>query len=193
MLGWAEIGQDCKWKEVTFGNSSKRCVIPEWTSALCCVLQAKGQFKKQSVANNVEVRVPVPSDADSPKFKTSTGSAKYVPEKNLVIWTIKSFPVSPIIHLDRYSRYVSTSELRHFWCSLLWGHDITMQSWCEKCWAKLDGVTLVPGRKGVLEEGSLWAPKCGEQWDGGQATHHSQLWDPLLHSVRDTGVFASLG
>lgn len=56
--------------------------------------QAKGQFKKQSVANNVEVRIPVPSDADSPKFKTSTGHAKYVPEKNLVVWTIKSFPVS---------------------------------------------------------------------------------------------------
>lgn len=46
------------------------------------------------MANNVEVRVPVPSDADSPKFKTSTGNAKYVPEKNLVVWTIKSFPVS---------------------------------------------------------------------------------------------------
>lgn len=48
------------------------------------------------MANNVEVRVPVPSDADSPKFKTSTGHAKYVPEKNLVVWTIKSFPVSKI-------------------------------------------------------------------------------------------------
>lgn len=60
----------------------------------CFFFKAKGQFKKQSVANNVEVRVPVPSDADSPKFKTSTGNAKYVPEKNLVVWTIKSFPVS---------------------------------------------------------------------------------------------------
>lgn len=38
--------------------------------------------------------MPVPSDADSPKFKTSVGSAKYVPEKNVVIWSIKSFPVS---------------------------------------------------------------------------------------------------
>ncbi|NWQ87465.1 AP1M2 protein, partial [Burhinus bistriatus] len=55
-------------------------------------LKAKGQFKKQSVANGVEIAVPVPSDADSPKFKTSVGSAKYLPEKNLVIWTIKSFP-----------------------------------------------------------------------------------------------------
>jgi hypothetical protein len=56
--------------------------------------QAKGQFKKQSVANGVEISVPVPSDADSPRFKTSVGSAKYVPEKNVVIWSIKSFPVS---------------------------------------------------------------------------------------------------
>lgn len=55
--------------------------------------QAKAQFKKQSVANGVEIAVPVPSDADSPKFKTSVGSAKYLPEKNLVVWSIKSFPV----------------------------------------------------------------------------------------------------
>uniref|UniRef100_A0A4W2DNP2 AP-1 complex subunit mu-2 n=1 Tax=Bos indicus x Bos taurus TaxID=30522 RepID=A0A4W2DNP2_BOBOX len=56
------------------------------------MVKAKGQFKKQSVANGVEISVPVPSDADSPRFKTSVGSAKYVPEKNTVIWSIKSFP-----------------------------------------------------------------------------------------------------
>ncbi|NXV05959.1 AP1M2 protein, partial [Cettia cetti] len=55
-------------------------------------LQAKGQFKKQSVANGVEISVPVPSDADSPKFKTTVGSARYLPERNVVIWSIKSFP-----------------------------------------------------------------------------------------------------
>ncbi|NXU93284.1 AP1M2 protein, partial [Xiphorhynchus elegans] len=57
-----------------------------------CPPQAKGQFKKQSVANGVEIAVPVPSDADSPKFKTTVGSARYLPERNLVIWSIKSFP-----------------------------------------------------------------------------------------------------
>ncbi|KAM9101242.1 AP-1 complex subunit mu-2 isoform X1 [Sarcophilus harrisii] len=56
------------------------------------MVKAKGQFKKQSVANSVEIAVPVPSDADSPRFKTSVGSAKYLPEKNVVIWNIKSFP-----------------------------------------------------------------------------------------------------
>ncbi|KAM3925290.1 AP-1 complex subunit mu-2 [Leptodactylus fuscus] len=68
-------------------------VIEKFThSRLEIMVKAKGQFKKQSVANNVEISVPVPSDADSPKFKTSVGSAKYVPEKNVVVWTIKSFP-----------------------------------------------------------------------------------------------------
>ncbi|KAG2461461.1 AP1M1 protein, partial [Polypterus senegalus] len=56
------------------------------------MVKAKSQFKQRSTANNVEIMVPVPSDADSPKFKTSTGSAKWVPEKNVVVWTIKSFP-----------------------------------------------------------------------------------------------------
>ncbi|XP_040270881.1 AP-1 complex subunit mu-2 [Bufo bufo] len=61
-------------------------------SRLEIMVKAKGQFKKQSVANNVEISVPVPSDADSPKFKTSVGNAKYHPERNVVVWTIKSFP-----------------------------------------------------------------------------------------------------
>ena len=32
-------------------------------------LQAKSQFKRRSTANNVEIHIPVPPDADSPKFK----------------------------------------------------------------------------------------------------------------------------
>ncbi|OXB52085.1 hypothetical protein ASZ78_011878, partial [Callipepla squamata] len=61
-------------------------------SRLEILVKAKGQFKKQSVATGVEIAVPVPSDADSPRFKTSAGTARYVPERNVVIWTIKSFP-----------------------------------------------------------------------------------------------------
>lgn len=56
------------------------------------MVKARGHFKQRSTANNVEITVPVPSDADSPKFKACTGNAKWVPEKNAVIWTIKSFP-----------------------------------------------------------------------------------------------------
>ena len=56
------------------------------------MIKAKSQFKRRSTANNVEIIIPVPHDADTPKFKTSIGSVKYTPEINCVVWTIKSFP-----------------------------------------------------------------------------------------------------
>lgn len=55
------------------------------------MVKAKSQFKRRYTANNVEIMVPVPSDADSPKFKTTMGSARYVPEKSSVVWSIRSF------------------------------------------------------------------------------------------------------
>ena len=74
------------------------------------MVKDKSQFKRRSTANNVEIMIPVPNDADSPKFKTTigiiisglnlclvlivvfAGNCKYAPEQNAVIWTIKSFP-----------------------------------------------------------------------------------------------------
>ncbi|ODM89787.1 AP-1 complex subunit mu-1 [Orchesella cincta] len=56
------------------------------------MIKAKSQFKRRSTANNVEVIIPVPADADSPNFKTGVGSVKYVPEQSVIIWSIKSFP-----------------------------------------------------------------------------------------------------
>lgn len=56
------------------------------------MVKAKSQFKRRSTANNVEILIHVPSDADSPKFKTTIGHCKYVPEQSCVIWSIKSFP-----------------------------------------------------------------------------------------------------
>ncbi|KAJ7050508.1 clathrin adaptor mu subunit [Mycena amicta] len=47
------------------------------------------QFKRRSTANNVEIYVPVPDDADSPKFRASTGSVQYAPDKNAFVWKIK--------------------------------------------------------------------------------------------------------
>lgn len=53
--------------------------------------RAKAQFKKKSIANNVEILIPVPDDADTPTFKYSHGSIKWVPEKNAILWKIRSF------------------------------------------------------------------------------------------------------
>ncbi|XP_038048578.1 AP-1 complex subunit mu-1 [Patiria miniata] len=56
------------------------------------MIKAKSQFKRRSTANNVDIIIPVPNDADSPKFKTTVGYAKYLPESSAVVWHIKSFP-----------------------------------------------------------------------------------------------------
>lgn len=55
------------------------------------VWQAKAQFKRRSTANNVEILVPVPEDADSPRFRTNIGTVHYAPEKSAIIWKIKQF------------------------------------------------------------------------------------------------------
>ncbi|KAL2917367.1 AP-1 adaptor complex mu subunit Apm1 [Polyrhizophydium stewartii] len=56
------------------------------------LIKAKAQFKRRSTANNVEIVVPVPEDADSPKFDTKIGYCQYAPEKNSFVWKIKQFP-----------------------------------------------------------------------------------------------------
>uniref|UniRef100_A0A7E4VAH2 MHD domain-containing protein n=1 Tax=Panagrellus redivivus TaxID=6233 RepID=A0A7E4VAH2_PANRE len=69
------------------------CVVEKYSrSRVEFMVKAKSQFKRRSTANNVEIIIPVPSDADSPKFKAAIGSAKYTPEDNAFVWTIKSFP-----------------------------------------------------------------------------------------------------
>ncbi|EEQ97330.1 mu1 adaptin, putative [Perkinsus marinus ATCC 50983] len=56
------------------------------------MIKAKSQFKSRSIANSVEIHVPVPGDVDTPQCKASTGSVKYHPEKDCVIWSIRQFP-----------------------------------------------------------------------------------------------------
>lgn len=54
------------------------------------MVKVRSQFKRRSTANNVEIYIPVPDDADSPKFRADTGSVVYAPEKSCIIWKIKS-------------------------------------------------------------------------------------------------------
>ncbi len=39
----------------------------------------------------MEIIIPVPSDVDSPTFKSSIGHCTYVPAMNAVVWHIKQF------------------------------------------------------------------------------------------------------
>ncbi|CAI0447511.1 unnamed protein product [Linum tenue] len=49
-----------------------------------------------SNATNVEIMLPVPSDATNPNVRTSMGSAIYAPENDALIWKIRSFPGSKV-------------------------------------------------------------------------------------------------
>jgi len=55
------------------------------------MIKAKSQFKSRSIANNVDIVIPVPSDVDSPSFKASIGSVTYLPDKDAIVWSIKQF------------------------------------------------------------------------------------------------------
>lgn len=56
------------------------------------VCTVRAQIKKKSTANNVEVIIPIPDDADSPKFNPEYGSVKWIPEKSCLVWKLKTFP-----------------------------------------------------------------------------------------------------
>ena len=55
------------------------------------MIKAKAQFKRRSTANNVEISIPVPEDADSPRFRTTIGSVHYAPERSAIVWKVKQF------------------------------------------------------------------------------------------------------
>jgi len=72
------------WVESVVENHTK--------SKIEYVVKAKSQFKPKSIANNVEIIIPVPIDVDSPVFKSNVGTVKYVPDKSCMVWCIKQFP-----------------------------------------------------------------------------------------------------
>ena len=55
------------------------------------LIKVKSNYKEKSIANNVDIYVPVPDDVENPKFKGAIGNVVYVPEKNAFKWEIKQF------------------------------------------------------------------------------------------------------
>jgi len=66
-------------------------VEPHRGSRIEYMIKTRSQFKSRSVANNVEIMIPVPPDVDSPSFKSSVGNVTYLPDRDCVVWTIKQF------------------------------------------------------------------------------------------------------
>lgn len=66
-------------------------IEPHQGSRIEYMIKARSNFKRQSTANNVEIIIPVPPDADTPRFKTGIGKVEYVAEKAHFVWKIKQF------------------------------------------------------------------------------------------------------
>mmetsp|Transcript_180 Transcript_180/g.367 ORF Transcript_180/g.367 Transcript_180/m.367 type:complete len:455 (-) Transcript_180:1800-3164(-) len=66
-------------------------VEPHKGSRIEYMIKTRSQFKSRSVANNVEIIIPVPPDVDSPSFKSSIGNVTYLPDKDAIVWNIKQF------------------------------------------------------------------------------------------------------
>jgi len=55
------------------------------------LIKIRSQYKVRSVANDVVIKIPVPANADSPKFRQSIGTVGYAPDQDAIIWQIKQF------------------------------------------------------------------------------------------------------
>lgn len=66
-------------------------VIEQRQTRVDYLVKARTQLKASAVANNVKIHLPVLPDVDTPKFQCSSGKAKYVPERDEMVWHIKQF------------------------------------------------------------------------------------------------------
>lgn len=65
-------------------------VAEQHPSRISYVVTVKSAFKNRITASDITVMVPVPPDADTPKFSTKHGHARYMPESDCIAWTMSS-------------------------------------------------------------------------------------------------------
>ncbi|CAI5932825.1 unnamed protein product [Closterium sp. NIES-65] len=80
------------------------------------MVKARSQFKERSTATSVEIELPVPMDAIDPAARTSMGTATYTPEREAILWKIKSFPGGKVAYTPRY----------------VWAHRAHTQQWSRR-------------------------------------------------------------
>jgi len=66
------------------------CTVDHRGSRIDFAVKLKSNFKRRSTANHVEISIPVPSDCDTPVFKTTIGEVKYDAKIDAMVWKIKA-------------------------------------------------------------------------------------------------------
>lgn len=72
-------------------------------SRLEIMVKIKANFKAKLAAHKIELKIPVPSDIDSPKFHYNKGKLKYMPTENYIRWKFHK--------IEGGKEYVMVSEL----------------------------------------------------------------------------------
>lgn len=60
-------------------------------SRVIVTAKLKSQYRRRLVATTVDVAIPVPQDADTPRFRTNAGTVVYSPERSAIVWRLKNF------------------------------------------------------------------------------------------------------
>jgi AP-1 complex subunit mu len=76
--------------EVLFSQGSRREHL----------VKLQSNFKAQSTAHDIRVFIPLPCDANSPKFTKRVGNAEYLPNKECALWKIGSVKGEETITLE---------------------------------------------------------------------------------------------
>ncbi len=63
-------------------------------------VKAKTNYKQKVTANFIEFLIPLPAEAQNVKPKASHGTAKYLPDNNVLSWKITSLPGKKEINLE---------------------------------------------------------------------------------------------
>jgi AP-1 complex subunit mu len=51
----------------------------------------KALFRSKTTSNEVELHIPIPSDAFNPDFNCEAGVVSYYPDEDCIIWQIPTF------------------------------------------------------------------------------------------------------
>lgn len=51
----------------------------------------KALFRSKTTANDVELHIPIPTDAFNPDFNCEAGVVSYYPDEDCIIWQIPTF------------------------------------------------------------------------------------------------------
>jgi AP-1 complex subunit mu len=97
------------------------------------LIRARAHYRPQSVAQNVTIHIPVPSDVGTPKAQCTAGRMQSSPNDSALVWTIKPFPgrkrftlrahfgprPSKAMRTSRSGRSLSHSRFHSLRCPLL--------------------------------------------------------------------------